>query len=73
MVNMIPYTDEHTLPHPVGKIYNVGFTFGLKVTHTFVTNSKELHAGDLLVLPYDGGTAQIFSVPPPYVPTRPSD
>ena len=73
LVNTLPCTDENTLPHPVGKHYNVGFACGLKVIHTFVTNSKELHAGDLLVLPYDGGTAQIFSVPPRMCPTRPSD
>ena len=63
-VNMMPYTDEWKVPHPESKTFSIKHTCGVHATMHFLTNSKDLKAGDLLVLPFDGGSTSIFSRSP---------
>ena len=65
MVNMIPYTDEITVPRLVSKSYRLNFMSSMKANCTFLSNAKDLAAGDLLVLPYDGGCDEVFLDSPP--------
>ena len=64
LVNMQPYCGEYTKPCPIGKIWPL-FNDKISMTLPFLTNSRALIAGELLVLPYDGGSTQICSLPPP--------
>ena len=64
LVNMHPYQDEYRAPHPVANCFNFKFSAAIKITLPFLTNNNDLQVGDLLVLPFDGGCDEIFSVPP---------
>ena len=68
MVNMAPYMEEYVIPHAVAKNYGV-LTLGsrLSVDMPFLTNTRDLNAGELLALPYDAGHKSIFctKIPPP--------
>ena len=61
---MHPYCGEYIKPCPIGKRYPL-FNSKIPVAMPFLTNSRALIAGELLVLPYDGGSTQICSLPPP--------
>ena len=64
LVNMRPYQDEYTMIAPVAKCYNMNFMAGMKIHLTFLTNMRDIQAGELLVLPFDGGCPEVFPVPP---------
>ena len=60
MVNMIPYMEEYRVVHPTPKHHGEvkpGWTMSVKLP--FLTNSKELAEGDLLVVPFDGGMGEL--------------
>ena len=42
----------------------MNFSAAMKISMPFLTNNKDLQVGDLLVLPFDGGCEEVFSVPP---------
>ena len=63
LVNMKPMTQVFMLPQPLLPNYNMrvaGFVFTLKLQLTYLTNTKQVQAGDLLVLPFDGGCDDII-------------
>ena len=70
MVNMLPYMEEYTVPHPVAKTHG-GLANGAKLTLKlpFLSNRNDLSPGDLLVMPFDGGMSEICCVEFP--PLRP--
>ena len=61
MVNMAPYMEEYAIPHAVAKHHGV-LTPGswLSVDMPFLSNTRDLEAGELLALPFDGGHMSIF-------------
>ena len=62
MVNMQSIIEEYDFQYPGGKMT-------LKLP--FLTNSKELAEGELLVLPYDGGIPEIICESfPQHAPTQ---
>ena len=64
LVNMHPYVEEFKLNNPTETYFTMKFKVTISVKMPFLTNKSELKCGELLVLPYDGGTAEIFTVPP---------
>ena len=67
MVNMAPYMEEYSIPHAVAKQWGV-MKVGSRVSVSipFLSNTRDLNAGELLALPYDGGHKSIFcaKIPP---------
>ena len=61
MVNMAPYMEEYSIPHAVAK-HNGVLTPGswLSAEIPFLSNTRDLVAGELLALPFDGGHKSIF-------------
>ena len=45
-------------------MFPMKFKVNMLVKMPFLTNKADLVRGELLVLPYDGGCEEIFSVPP---------
>ena len=64
LVNMHPCIGDYKIPSPVGKTYPLSFDVNMSVKLPFLTNKTALSSGELLVLPFDGGCNEIFSVPP---------
>ena len=64
LVDMIPYADEYAIPHPVAKCFTMTFSAAMKITMLSLTSNKNLQVGDILVLPFEGGCDEMFSVPP---------
>ena len=64
LVNMHPYVEEFKLNHPVATCFPMKFKVTMSVKMPFLTNKSALTCGELLVLPYDGGADEIFSMPP---------
>ena len=61
MVNMDVFMEEYHIPSPVMKTstaFALVEQFWVKLP--FFTNSRELQAGELLVLPFDGGLADVI-------------
>ena len=80
LVKMHPYTDEYNVPRPEAKRFNFKSSCSIEVTLPFLKNNKGLQAGDLLVLPFDGGCTEISSASPSqsasssrYEPIEPRD
>ena len=69
MVNMTAYMEEYKIPHPVAKNYGeMKMSSSLTVRLPFLTNKNDVAAGELLVLPCDGGLAEIcFESFPPLI------
>ena len=63
-VNMHPYIENYKLPSPIANTFPLVFNVNLVVTLPFLSNRTALRPGELLMLPYDGGCVEIFSVPP---------
>ena len=60
MVNMVPCLEEYKFPAPNGKEHgDVKCAEFLKLNIPFLTNTRQLKSGELLVLPFDGGLQQI--------------
>ena len=60
IVNMIPYMEEYIFSYPVAKHHGeLKFGSTMSVKMPFLTNKNDLAPGDLLVLPFDGGLAEI--------------
>ena len=69
MVNMIPHMEEYKFMHPVAKHHGEvksGSTLTVKLP--FLTNKADLAAGDLLVVPYDGGLREFCTDTLPPIP-----
>ena len=64
LVNMHPYVEHYKMPSPVGTTFPLAFNVNMVVTLPFLSNRTALGPGELLMLPFDGGCAEIFSVPP---------
>ena len=62
--NMYPFSEHYKLPCPTASTFPIAFNVNLVVTVTFLANRTAISKGDLLMLPYDGGCAEICSVPP---------
>ena len=61
MINMIAYVEEYQWQAPLCKLYGLvqtGHTLKLKLP--FLTNTRDLDVGELLVLPFDGGIDSIW-------------
>ena len=60
MVNMVPYMEEYTIPQAVAKTHGI-VMLGSKITVQlpFLSNKRDLVAGELLALPFDGGHSAI--------------
>ena len=60
MVNMMPCMEEYYIRSPNPKHYG-GWTLfsGMSASMPFLCNTKALEPGDLLVLPFDGGMAEM--------------
>ena len=67
LVNMQPFQDQFQMMAPVVKMYEMPFNTGMKIDLTFLTNSRDIAVGELLVLPFDGGSRDVFSRPPPHL------
>jgi hypothetical protein len=67
MVNMAPYMEEYAIPHATARQWGV-LKVGSRVSVSipFLSNTRDLNAGELLALPYDGGLTSIFceKIPP---------
>ena len=67
MVNMAPYMEEYAIPHATARQWGV-LKVGSRVSVSipFLSNTRDLNAGELLALPYDGGLKSIFcaKIPP---------
>ena len=56
MVNLTPCMEEFTVPQPVARRHGkVALGSTLVIDLPFLTNSRTLEPGELLVLPFDGG------------------
>ena len=67
MVNMRAFLDEYKFNHPSGRTYgNLRSGSLVKVTLPFLTNTRLLAVGELLVLPFNACLNEIFceSYPP---------
>ena len=69
MVNMNPNIETYQVQHAVAKDFgDVKMNSTVTVRMPFLTNMHDLNAGDLLVLPFDGGHTDIccksFDKPP---------
>ena len=62
--NMYPFSEHYKLPCPTASTFPILFNVNLVVTLPFLANRTALSAGELLMLPYDGGCVEIYSVPP---------
>ena len=60
LVNMVPYMEDYTLPQATAKHYGtLGPASRITLQMPFLTNKRDLVAGDLLALPFDGGHASV--------------
>ena len=60
MVNMVPYLEEYILPPVHAKLYgSVAAEAKVSLYMPYLTNRRDLKAGELLALPFDGGNASI--------------
>ena len=64
LVNMMPHQEAYKLLHPVATLFTLKYPVNMKVSVPFLAHSVDLVPGQLLVLPFDGGCANIFSAPP---------
>ena len=62
--NMYPISEHYKLPCPTASTSHIAYKSNLAMTVTFLANKTALSKGELLMLPYDGGCAEICSVPP---------
>ena len=57
---MAPYVEVYVIPHAVAKYHgDVNVRAKLSVEVPFLSNTRPLVVGDLLVLPFDGGLSSI--------------
>ena len=71
MVNMRPCLEDYKISNPQPQAHGEWrWPSTMNASYPFLTNSRDLASGDLLVLPFDGGVREIFceSFPPIQTP-----
>ena len=64
MINMHTYVEEFHMSPPIGSFSNLKFNVKMAVRIPFMTNKEKIEPGTLLVLPYNGGSVEVFTKPP---------
>ena len=62
--NVNPYVADYSMPSPISKTYSLSCNVNITVTLPFLSNKTDLAVGELLMLPFDGGCADMYSSPP---------
>ena len=61
MVNMLPCQEKYSLPNPVAANWGSSRLIdGMFVKLTFFSNSRDIEPGELLALPFDGGSGEMI-------------
>ena len=61
MVNMLPFEERYCMPHPIPTSFGQATLFDRTfVRFPFLSNSRNIEPGELLVLPYDGGSKEMI-------------
>ena len=61
MVNMLPFEEKYCIANPSGHSWGLGTIFDRTfVKFPFLSNSRDIQPGELLVLPYDAGSKDMI-------------